>query len=107
MRIGDFTPVFGKNIRYLRTLCKLSQTSLGLLSGVPTYEIRTIEHAKGMIHLDSVVLMRILQVFGLQLTDMIDRDLENEGFQLPQYNSVDCFAVCEVCIADKKEPPLG
>ena len=85
MRVGDFSPLFGRNIRYLRTLCKLSQRSLGLLAGVPAREIKTLENAVGVMHLDSVVLLRILQVFNVELADVMDRDLREENYRLPLY----------------------
>ena len=85
MRVGDFSPQFGKNIRYLRTLCKLSQKSLGLLIGVNPIEIRVLENAVGVVHLDSIVLLRLTAVFGLEIGDLIDRDLRSENYQFPQY----------------------
>ena len=95
MRVGDFSPSFGKNIRYLRTLSRLSQKSLGLLIGVTLAEIKKLENAVGIVHLDSNVLMRILQVFGIALSDLVDRDLEEEGYQLPWYQYVYYPAVYE------------
>ena len=83
MRVGDFSPVFGKNVRYLRNLCRLSQKSLGLLTGVPLHEISVLEKAVGVVHLDSQFLMRLLQIFGVELADMMDRDFAEEAFQLP------------------------
>ena len=85
MRVGDFAPQFGKNIRYLRTLSKLSQKSLGILIGVAPFEIRVLENAVGVVHLDSIVLLRLTAVFGMEIADLMDRDLRSENYQFPQY----------------------
>ena len=85
MRVGDFSPQFGKNIRYLRTLSKLSRKSLGLLIGVAPIEIRVLENAVGVVHLDATVFLRLREVFGLEIPDLMDRDLRSENYQFPQY----------------------
>jgi len=97
MRVGDFSPQFGKNIRYLRTLSNLSQKSLGILVGVAPVEIKVLEHAVGVVHLDAGVLLRLSEIFGLEIADLMDRDLCLENYQFPEYKQ-DCFpAVYEDC----------
>ena len=95
MRVGDFKPLFGRNIRYLRTFCRMSQRTLGLLSGVPAHEIKVLENAVGVVHLDSVVFLRILQVFGVEMADVMDRDLQKEDYRLPLYEDAYYPAVFE------------
>ena len=89
MRIGDFSPVFGSNIRYLRSLCGLTQKTLGLLVGVEGYEIRKLEHARGAVHLDSRIFKRFSQVFGVDMIAMTEKDLKKEKHRLPVYTDPD------------------
>ena len=85
MRVGDFSPRFGKNIQYLRTLSKLSQKSLGILIGVAPIEIKVLENAAGVVHLDATVFLRLVAVFGLEIPELMDRDLCSENYQFPRY----------------------
>ena len=105
MRVGDFSPQFGKNIRYLRTLSKLSQKSLGILVGVAAVEIRVLEHAVGVVHLDAKVLIRLTEVFGLEISDLMDRDLQAQNYQFPEYQYEHFPAVYED-LRNYEIPPL-
>ena len=87
MRIGDFLPSLGSNIRYLRGCCGLSQRALGKLVGVSTREIKKLEDARGTVHVDYRIFMRLIEVFGVDVSDMTEKDLQKENFQLPVYAS--------------------
>ena len=90
MRIGDFLPLFGGNIRYLRGCCGLSRRVLGKLVGVSTREIKKLEDVRGTVHVDYRIFMRLIEVFSVDVSDMTEKDLQKENFQLPVYAS-DCF----------------
>ena len=105
MRVGDFSPQFGKNIRYLRTLSKLSQKSLGILVGAAATEIKVLEHAVGFVHMDANVLLRLGAVFGMELSDLMDRDLQGENYRFPEYQYADFPAVYED-LRNYETPPL-
>jgi len=90
LRIGDFLPLFGGNIRYLRGCCGLSRRVLGKLVGVSIREIRKLEDARGTVHVDYRMFMRLIEIFGVDGSDMTEKDLRKENFRLPVYAS-DCF----------------
>jgi len=85
MYIGDFAPVFGKNLRYLRRLCGMSQRTLAVLVGMEPRLIRKIEHATGTIGMDIRIYCRMREVFDLEEIDFTRQDLEEQGFSFPTY----------------------
>ena len=85
MLFGVLSPVFGKNIRYLRGLCRMSQSTLALLVGISVYYIRKIENTKAMISIDYRAYFRCCAVFGVEEDGLFRRDLQEEGFALPVY----------------------
>ena len=105
MRVGDFPPQFGKNIRYLRTQSKLSQKSLGLLIGVAPVEIRVLENAVGVVHLDAGMLLRLSEIFGLEIVDLMDRDLQAENYRFPEYQ-YEYFPAVYEDLRSYEKPPL-
>ncbi len=85
MHCGDFDPVFGKNIRYLRGLCRMSQVTLAELVGISPYYIRKIENAKGMVSMDYRAYFRLCAVFGIEEDGLFRRDLQEDRFEFPAY----------------------
>lgn len=85
MHIGDFEPIFGKNVRYLRSLCHMSQGTLALLIGTSAYSVRKIENAKGLIGMDYRIFFRLCRIFHLSADVIFRQDLEEQGFTLPVF----------------------
>ena len=85
MRVGDFKPIFGRNIRYLRACCGLSQATLGRLAGGTGRTIQKIEQAKGTVHLEHRFYCRICQILGVDGSMLIRTDLKAQGYRIPTY----------------------
>lgn len=91
--VGDFEPVFGKNVGYLRRQSGLTQKSLGVLVGTSQKYIQKIEQAKGFVAMDYRILMRLCEVFGVDIKNLARVDFAAQEYPFPVY-------------ADPKLPPV-
>ena len=85
MFVGEFEPVFGKNVRYLRGLCGLSQKSLATLVGTTSQCIRIIEEATGGISLDYRIMERLQEVFCVDIKNLTRVDFTAQQYLFPVY----------------------
>ena len=101
MFIGDFEPIFGKNVRYLRSLCRMSQETLALLIGTTRYNIQKIERAKGLITMDYRIFYRLCRIFFVPPEIIFRRDLQEQGYMLTTFTEFDKEEVREYFLEDE------